>query len=117
MRKWILAAIAVSVVFLGGCTPNDPTPTPTVTVTAEPVANVEDEFVYDVETYSPNWSQYGTRDELIALGYTTCEAFSSGVTLDEFLSVEAGLPYDFLTTIAAASVVNFCPEFTNVVAA
>ena len=115
MRKWILAAIALSVVFLGGCTTNDPSPTPTVTVTAEapaPVASVEDEFVYDVEMYQPNWSMYGTRQDLITLGYLTCEAFRGGMTLGQYLSV-SDLPYDLLTTVAAASVVNFCPEFTN----
>jgi type IV pilus biogenesis protein CpaD/CtpE len=115
MRKWILAAIAVSVVFLGGCTTNDPSPTPTVTVTAEapaPVVSVEDEYVYDVEMYSPNWSQYGTREDLVALGYLTCQAFRDGMTLEQYLTV-GELPYDLLTTVAAASVVNFCPEFTN----
>lgn len=113
MRKWILAAIAVSVVFLGGCT-SDPTPTPTVTVTAAPVpsVSVEDEYVYDVEMYSPNWSMYGTREDLVALGYLTCQAFRDGMTLEQYLSISA-LPNDLLTTVAAASVVNFCPEFTN----
>lgn len=111
IRKWILAAIAVSVVFLGGCA-STPEPTPTVTV---PSISVEDEFVNDIELYESNWQRYGTREELISLGRTTCQSLTAGVSLDEYVAAgdASGLPYEFMTTMLAASVVNFCPEFLN----
>lgn len=112
IRKWILAAIAVSVVFLGGCASPTPEPTPTVTAASN---SVEDEFVHDIELYESNWEQYGNREELISLGYKTCESLTAGVSLDEYVAAgdASGLPYEFMTTMLAASIVNFCPEFLN----
>jgi Protein of unknown function (DUF732) len=128
--------IASALLILAGCSAPDaaePSPVVTVTETAEapepevieeeePVVeevetSIDEEFVFDVESYYPNWSRFGGEDDLIELGQMTCDFFEEGGTLSMYMdnAEESDLPDDFATTMVAASLVNYCPELEDMV--
>lgn len=84
------------------------TPAPTL----PPVTwTVEDEFLFDIEA-----SYYGTiyvsDYEMIETGRLVCDALLSGSTGEEVVwaIVGAGGDTEFITTVVASAVTNFCPS-------
>lgn len=86
----------------------DTTPAPTL----PPVAwTDEDEFLYDIET-----NYYGTiyvsDYEMISTGQLVCDSLLSGMSGEEVVwaVVQAGGDTEFVATVVASAVANFCPS-------
>lgn len=112
MRKWILAALAVSVVFLGGCTStSDPAPTVTVTAQATPTQSIEDMIV---DAYEQEYGSIGGvgREALVELSYTICEFLDKGNTVEDIMVAAqgTGLTYDQVGFITGAAVTGLCQQ-------
>lgn len=73
----------------------------------------EDEFLYDIET-----NYYGTiyvsDYEMISTGQLVCDSLLSGMSGEEVIwaIVQAGGDTEFVTTVVASAVANFCPSQT-----
>ena len=84
------------------------TPAPTL----PPVTySAEDEFLYDVyDGY--DGIIYVSDSEMLETAYIVCDSLQGGMTAAEvvFAIMNAGGDTDFLTTVVAAAVINFCPE-------
>lgn len=125
--KIIPAVLAAAAIILTGCT-SAPAAAPTVTVTAPQAApapanpvepdtdtfdspsNDDDMFLMLLRNEDPVFT--GIDDQtLIDLGQTTCDAFDAGMTLRMYAEVAAnsGITRDEAATIAAASIVVYCP--------
>jgi len=125
MHKTIPVALAAAALALTGCSASAPASAPTVTVTApqaapapaNPVEPDTDSAVGDDDLYlmllrneDPIFNSIDDRT-LINLGNTTCEAFDAGMNLDMYAAVAAdsGITRSEAATIAAASIVVYCP--------
>ena len=86
------------------------TPAPTV-----PSYTSEDEFIYDIETSYGSYISVSDQD-MIETGYATCESLWSGSTgydvLNSIISSADGDAdiEEFLTSVVASAVINFCPD-------
>lgn len=123
--KNILAAVllgtALSLTACGGS--DDPAPRETVYVQPDGGTNgggqssVEQEFLYDISLYNTPELEAQSDADLIELGQVICDAFDEGASLRDIVRVGMaggdGLSQDSLVTVAAAAVVNFCPEFSD----
>ena len=82
------------------------TPAPTVAPWTD-----EDEFLYDIKT-----NYYGTiyvsDYEMISTGQVVCDSLLGGMSGEEVIwaVVEAGGDTEFVTTVVASAVTNFCPS-------
>lgn len=71
----------------------------------------EDEFLYDIKT-----TYYGTiyvsDYEMISTGQVVCDSLLGGMSGEEVIwaVVEAGGDTEFVTTVVASAVTNFCPS-------
>lgn len=125
--KRILIAFLMTTLSLSACGGSDePAPTKTVYVQPESDAGkfgsdgegqqsaTEAEFLHDIGLYTTPELRAQSDTDLINLGRIMCDAFDNGASLEQV--VEAGqangegLSETALITVAAASVVNFCPE-------
>jgi hypothetical protein len=137
MKKIIIAtSMIVALVACGGKTtervvymPATDAPTTTIKVvktTDAPIAtpaptqppvvwNDEDEFISDIKS---SYSKYisVSDEQMIDTGYATCNALLSGSSgydvLNSIISSANGDAdiEDFLTSVVASAVINFCPE-------
>lgn len=84
------------------------------TLPAEPAWTIEDEYLWDIE------SQHGPSivddTTLIETGYVVCDTLRAGVPVEQValtLIESSGGNYQiqqYLTTVVASAIVNFCPE-------
>lgn len=84
------------------------TPAPTL----PPVTySAEDEFLYDVYD-SYDGIIYVSDSEMLETAYIVCDSLQSGTTAAEviYAIMGAGGDTEFLTTVVAAAVANFCPD-------
>lgn len=143
---WIVAAVVAVLLAVGfvsamvsvAANVLRPDPAPTVTVTPEPEQETEaapepeqeeepapapvpdataDESVY--LDYLHKEQYFTTVDDasLVKVGYATCEAIASGVSLDEllYISMENNVPAYEAGYMIAAAVGTLCPEYTYVI--
>ena len=100
--KKIIAAAAISMVALVGCTSQsdaEPVPAPTVTITEQaplPEPSVDDgvttnskKFVDFVRNNGGIYGRVADESDLFGLGQTICEGFAGGLTEDEITYVLA----------------------------
>ena len=86
------------------------TPAPTV-----PSYTSEDEFIYDIETSYGKYISVSDQ-QMIDTGYATCDSLWSGSTgydvLNSIISSAEGDANieEFLTSVVASAVINFCPD-------
>ena len=91
------------------------TDAPIATSAPEPVYTDEDEFIYDIETSYDKYI-YVSDEQMIDTGYATCAALRSGSSgydvLNSIINSADGDAdsEDFLTSVVASAVINFCPE-------
>lgn len=91
------------------------TDAPIATAAPEPVYTTEDEFIYDIETSYGKYISVSD-EQMIDTGYATCNALQSGSTgydvLNSIISSANGDAdiEEFLTSVVASAVINFCPE-------
>ena len=91
------------------------TDAPIATSAPEPVYTDEDEFIYDIETSYDKYISVSD-EQMIETGYATCDALWSGSTgydvLTSIISSANGDAdiEDFLTSVVASAVINFCPD-------
>lgn len=91
------------------------TDAPIATSAPEPVYTDEDEFIYDIETSYDKYISVSD-EQMIDTGYATCDALWSGSTgydvLNSIISSANGDAdiEDFLTSVVASAVINFCPD-------
>lgn len=91
------------------------TDAPIATSAPEPVYTDEDEFIYDIETSYDKYISVSD-EQMIETGYATCDALWSGSTgydvLNSIISSANGDAdiEDFLTSVVASAVINFCPD-------
>jgi hypothetical protein len=83
------------------------TPAPTL---PPPAWSAEDEFLYDI-SQSYDGIIYVSDSEMIETGYTVCAALEGGASGGEVVAaiVGAGGDTEFLTSVVASAVLNFCP--------
>lgn len=115
----ILAALTGAAIALGGCAASD-TPNDTVTTSVEPFQSesnsgftaTEDEFLYDVSNHMTPALNSAAQSDVVDLGYSICDAFRNGASLEQVLrvGVRNGLTAQDTSVVAAAATVNFCPE-------
>lgn len=108
MSKVFLALIATSVVFLGGCTPSEPTYTPPVVATPELPSN-EELFIATIE------KQFGpadavTESNLIEFGKIVCNLAPMWDAVIQ-AGIDGGLDGESVAFIVGASVPAFCPQY------
>ena len=100
--KKIIAAAAISMVALVGCTTQaEPAPAPTVTITEQapaptPAPSVDDgvttnsqNFIDFVRNNGGIYGQVADESDLFGLGQTICEGFAGGLSEDEITYVLA----------------------------
>lgn len=99
--KKIIAAAAISMVTLVGCTSqsgSEPAPAPTVTITEQAPAplNTDDgvvtnsqKFINFVRDNGGIYGQIAEESDLFSLGETICEGFAGGLSEDEITYVLA----------------------------
>jgi len=95
--KKILAAAAISMVALVGCSANsEPTPTVTITEQAPPPVNQDDGVVSNVAQYvdfvknkGGLYASMATPGDLINLGNIVCEGYSNGLSQDDVVEALA----------------------------
>ena len=91
------------------------TDAPIATSAPEPVYTDEDEFIYDIETSYDKYI-YVSDEQMIDTGYATCAALRTGSSgydvLNSIINSADGDAdsEDFLTSVVASAVINFCPE-------
>lgn len=91
------------------------TDAPIATPAPEPAYTTEDEFIYDIETSYGKYISVSD-EQMIDTGYATCNALQSGSTgydvLNSIISSANGDAdiEEFLTSVVASAVINFCPE-------
>ena len=91
------------------------TDAPIATAAPEPVYSTEDEFIYDIETSYGSYISVSDQ-QMIETGYATCDSLWSGSTgydvLNSIVSSADGDAdiEDFLTSVVASAVINFCPD-------
>jgi hypothetical protein len=91
------------------------TDAPIATSAPEPVYTDEDEFIYDIETSYDKYISVSD-EQMIDTGYATCDSLWSGSTgydvLNSIISSANGDAdiEDFLTSVVASAVINFCPD-------
>jgi hypothetical protein len=91
------------------------TDAPIATSAPEPVYTDEDEFIYDIETSYDKYISVSD-EQMIDTGRATCNALWSGSTgydvLNSIISSANGDAdiEDFLTSVVASAVINFCPD-------
>ena len=109
-------------VYVDDTTPPNTTEKKVTTTTDAPVAtpaptlppmtySAEDEFLYDVyDGY--DGIIYVSDSEMIETAYIVCDSLRSGTTAAEvvYAIMGAGGDTEFLTTVVAAAVANFCPD-------
>lgn len=80
-------------------------------VVTSPPWSAEDEFILDIELNYPGII-YVSEYEMIDTGYTVCESLRLGVSGEEVIwaILGAGGDTEFITTVVASAVANFCPE-------
>jgi hypothetical protein len=138
MATWkIVGIIAAAVLIVGAVIPRDGGTT-TVTedvsasesltpeveteeeVYAPSAADTEDEYIFDVENFYPNWRAYGSRAEALSIGYTTCGLLDDFTVADSMAIIEqsanaSGIPMDLAATLTSSAVVNLCPQHRGAV--
>lgn len=88
-------------------------PRQTVPMTmAPPVSRwtyAEEEFFFDIENnYGPI---YMDKQELVDTGQMTCTALRAGATGDDIITaIMSSGGYEFVVTVVASAVANFCPD-------
>lgn len=115
LRKWLLAAIAVSVVFLGGCASTHE-PSPTVTVTAPTPAPVDsNQALYDAYTSLGLTLNETQKPYLVELSVLVCDTLRDGASFTEIaLAVGSGTSDAQMTAgIIYAAVVVECPVYSE----
>lgn len=124
MKSTILAALLGAAVVLTGCAADtEPAPRETVYVEQpqsqsqpEPdQGDVEQEFLSDVADHMTPALHNEPQADVVELGYTICDALDRGANIEEIISagMSGGLTRTDTVVIAAAAVVNFCPEHRN----
>jgi len=134
MIKNIGAAVAVAIaaVVLVGC--GGGTAAPTVTVTQgqtspttlpAPVESPEDQYINALRSMNNKYIASASDADLIDVGYSVCEAFDSGITVDELSSALVqefsgqGITdtsfYEAIGMIIGASALVLCPQYSSLV--
>lgn len=96
----IAAAALISVAFISGCTvkaADAPHPAPTVTVTKsadpipapEPPPSVETQYISALRSMNNPLVDAATNDQLLDMGYSVCDAFATGASVDDVVSYMA----------------------------
>ena len=112
------AALAVS---LGACSSDSGTPAPVVTVTEQAPdtgPTVDEAYVQTVRSLAPGMSRGATDAELIDLGKTTCRALDevngdTDLLFEVLYSQEPGLDYGEVGAVVGASIIAYCPEYSD----
>lgn len=123
MKKIIIAlGAATAIATLAACSTPATAPAPTVTVTKdapapapapdidEPSMSDDEMFLFLLRGEDPTFNSVPD-STLTDLGRTTCEALDAGMTLEMYAAVAAnsGITRQEAATIAAASIVVYCP--------
>lgn len=134
MKKYIITALVAAGLLLTGCGAGASTVTVTSTETktetatplpfpTEPtVADKEYMFLETVRNSGITWLMVADADQLLDLGYQTCQILDSGYTVDELIQalamgfVEDGMGsdpelYEGTGFLIGASVAAFCPKY------
>lgn len=134
MIKKIGAAVAVAIaaVVLVGCGGGSAAPTVTVTqgqtspsTIPAPVESPEDQYVAALRSMNNEYLTSASNADLIEVGYSVCNAFDRGVTVDELTLAlvdeftRQGITdtsfYEALGMIIGASALVLCPQYSNLV--
>jgi len=125
----IIGVIAITLASCGGTktvyvTDSSPETTPETTdapiatpaPTEAPVVYTdEDEFIYDIETSYGKYISVSDQ-QMIDTGYATCDGLRSGLSGYDVLSTLVSSAdgnadiEEFLTSVVASAVINFCPD-------
>ena len=114
--KKILAAVAIVIMSLTGCANTSESNSDTPRSGGNTQSNqfsVNDEFLADIGLYNTPELEAQPDDDLIFLGHTVCEALDTGASFNMVIAAGSGtggLSSDSMGTVAASSIVNFCPE-------
>lgn len=125
MKKIVIAAGAAALAAtLTACATPNSAPAPTVTVTKdapapapapepdidEPSMSDDEMFLFLLRGEDPTFNTIPD-STLTDLGRTTCEALDAGMTLEMYAAIAAnsGITRSEAATIAAASIVVYCP--------
>jgi hypothetical protein len=118
MNKTFSAVLLSAALVLTGCGgDSQPNPKETVYVqqdssSSSGFSNVEDEFIFDVAQFMTPALNNEPQEDVLALGYTICNALGKGIPVDTIIStgVRGGLTSEDTMVVAAAAVVNLCPN-------
>lgn len=108
-----LPALLMAAIFLSGCGGSNE---PDILFSTPPSVNVEEEYLYDVDSAATPVLRATSDEGLIRVGKGICGALDRGGSFEEVVSggLRSGYEIPDLQVLIAAAIVNFCPQHEDV---
>jgi PBP1b-binding outer membrane lipoprotein LpoB len=116
--------IALSALFLAGCSNTSSAPVETQTVYVEPSQpavpelTVEEQYILHINSFDNYYISTTSDADLVSLGKQTCTVLDSGYTIEELVndfatssSFTEDAQFEFIGLVIGSGIKFFCPEY------